>query len=127
MVSSQKAVGTWLYIDLSVPMISRTIAACLLLAIAIRAEVKLPRLFTDGAVLQRDIPVRVWGSADPGEKVTVKFRTQTRETTADNLGRWETHLAPEKAGGPVEENLLSTQRPTFASLGTVTLARLQWL
>jgi len=45
-------------------------------------------LFPDGAVLQRDKPLPVWGSADPAEKVRVRFREQAVETTAHNEGRW---------------------------------------
>jgi sialate O-acetylesterase len=64
------------------------------------ADVRLPRLLSDGAVLQRELPVRIWGTADPGEKITVKFRDQAGEAEADSLGRWELHLKPLTAGGP---------------------------
>ncbi len=53
-----------------------------------RADVTLAPLFTDHAVLQRDKPVPVWGRADAGEAVTVKFSEQTRKTTAGADGRW---------------------------------------
>lgn len=45
-------------------------------------------------VLQRDRPVPVWGSADPGEKVTVTFNGQRREAVADGSGRWKVMLDP---------------------------------
>jgi sialate O-acetylesterase len=63
------------------------------------ADVKPHVLFTDGAVLQRDIPVPVWGTADDGEKVTVKFQGQEVSTTAKD-GKWMVKLAELKAGGP---------------------------
>jgi sialate O-acetylesterase len=53
-----------------------------------RADVTLAPLFTDHAVLQRDKPVPVWGRADTGESVTVKFADQTRQTKAAGDGRW---------------------------------------
>ena len=62
------------------------------------ADVKPHVLFTDGAVLQRDMPVPVWGTADDGEKVTVKFQGQEVGTTAQG-GKWMVKLAALKASG----------------------------
>ena len=59
----------------------------------LRAEVTLAPLFTDGAVLQRDQPVPVWGRAARGEKVAVSFAGQRQEATADAEGRWIVYLA----------------------------------
>jgi sialate O-acetylesterase len=67
---------------------------------AARAEVTLPHLLSDHAVLQREAPIHIWGNADPGETVTVRFHDQTRTATADDLGKWSLWLMPEKAGGP---------------------------
>jgi sialate O-acetylesterase len=72
----------------------------LTLATVSRAEVRLPNMFSDRAVLQRDQPVHVWGWAAPGENVTVHFHSQTREAVAGNIGAWQVWLMPEKAGGP---------------------------
>lgn len=58
------------------------------------AEVKLAPLFVDGAVLQRDMAVPVWGTAEVGEKVTVTFADQTLQTIADDQGLWRVHLDP---------------------------------
>ncbi len=57
-----------------------------------RADVALAPLFTDHAVLQRDKPIPVWGSADAGEKITVIFAQQTRTATAGPDGRWTVSL-----------------------------------
>ncbi len=62
-----------------------------------RADVKLHPLFSDHAVLQRDIAVPIWGTAKPGEKVDVAFAGQTVSTTAGTDGRWVVKLAPLKA------------------------------
>ncbi|HTV13872.1 MAG TPA: sialate O-acetylesterase [Acidobacteriaceae bacterium] len=64
------------------------------------AEVTLPHLLSDHAVLQRENPIHIWGNADPGEVVTVHFHNQTRTAVADGLGKWSLWLMPEKAGGP---------------------------
>jgi sialate O-acetylesterase len=64
------------------------------------AQIRVPRLVSDGMVLQRDIPIRIWGFGSPGEKVTVKFGGETASSvTADN-GKWIVLLSPKKAGGP---------------------------
>jgi sialate O-acetylesterase len=39
-------------------------------------------------VLQRGLPLHIWGAADAGESVSVEFRGETRSATADELGRW---------------------------------------
>ena len=80
----------------------RCCMALLLIAVAgnARAELRLHGLFSDHMVLQRDMPLRVWGSAAPGEAVQLVFRGQSLRTRADARGRWEMRLKPEPAGGP---------------------------
>lgn len=68
-------------------------------AAVVRADVRLHGLFTDNMVLQRGVPVPVWGWADDGEPVTVQFRNQRVSTVAKG-GRWQVRLAPLQAGGP---------------------------
>lgn len=72
-----------------------------LLAGAAQAEVKPNSLFTDHAVLQQGMPIPVWGTADDGETVSVRFRGQEVSTTAKD-GRWMVRLGPVGAGGPFE-------------------------
>jgi sialate O-acetylesterase len=66
------------------------------------ANISLPKIFGDNMVLQRDKPVRIWGWAATGEKVTVQFNQQKKNTKADKAGKWEILLAPEEAGGPYQ-------------------------
>ena len=61
------------------------------------ADVRLPNVLGSGMVLQRDLPVPVWGWADAGEKVTVTFGEQTKSTMAAENGKWMVKLAPLKA------------------------------
>jgi sialate O-acetylesterase len=69
------------------------IAACLLVAVGqARAEVKVPTIFSDNMVLQRDVPLRVWGQAAAGEKVTVSIGDASASTTADEKGAWAVKL-----------------------------------
>lgn len=60
------------------------------------ADVRLPALIGDHMLLQRDVPVRIFGRAAVGEAVTVSFRGQSVQTTTDAIGRWEVWLAPMK-------------------------------
>ena len=83
-------------------MAARALALALLLAAPAAADVELAQLFRDGAVLQRDVPVPVWGTAEPGEQVAVAIAGQTATATAGEDGRWRVALAPLAAGGPHE-------------------------
>lgn len=67
---------------------------------AATADVKLPAIFGDHMVLQRDVPLPVWGWADPEENVTVTLGQQSKKATADASGKWSLKLAALKAGGP---------------------------
>jgi sialate O-acetylesterase len=71
-------------------------------AISSRAEVTLPSLLADHMVVQRGLPVHVWGKAAEHEGVSVTFRGETQSTTADDLGRWSLYLSPGEAGGPFQ-------------------------
>jgi len=78
--------------------------ALALSATAAGAAVVPAALFSDNAVLQQGIAVPVWGFADNGEKVTVKFQDQTLSTVAKD-GKWMVTLAPLKAGGPFKMSI----------------------
>jgi sialate O-acetylesterase len=62
----------------------------------------LPAIFTDHAVLQRDMPVPVWGWAEPGEKVTVAIAEQSHTVKADDKGKWRVYLSPLSVGEPLD-------------------------
>lgn len=69
---------------------------------AARAEVKLPALFSDNLVFQRDLPLTIWGWAAENEQVTVEFQGQKASATAfrqlpNPLSRWQVKLGPFKA------------------------------
>jgi sialate O-acetylesterase len=58
------------------------------------AEIRLPSIFSDHAVLQRDMKVPVWGWAEPGSEVHVAIAGQTQKATADDKGKWRVTLEP---------------------------------
>lgn len=64
------------------------------------AKVKLPALISNGMVLQREQPVKLWGFADPEERITIEFLAKQYQTQADDAGNWELELPPTTAGGP---------------------------
>ena len=78
------------------------VAACITFvgALAAQAEIKPAPIFADHMVLQRGMPVPVWGTAAPGEKVVVKFRDQEKTVQAAADGHWQVKLDPMKEGGP---------------------------
>ena len=72
----------------------------LFISTALYAEVKPSTLFTDHMVLQRNIAIPVWGTADAGEKITVTLNNSSITTTTDTFGKWMLKLPKQKAGGP---------------------------
>jgi sialate O-acetylesterase len=66
------------------------------------SNIKLPSLVSDGMVLQRDIPVHIWGWANPGEKVNILFKGKKIKTLTDPQGHWSSTLPATPAGGPYE-------------------------
>ncbi|HYG37355.1 MAG TPA: sialate O-acetylesterase [Cytophagales bacterium] len=70
------------------------------IAFAGHAKVRLPKIFGDSMILQRNQPIPVWGWADKNEKITVQFNKQSKTTKAGKDGKWKINLEPEKAGGP---------------------------
>lgn len=74
----------------------------LLVTFLSNANVRMPLLFSDGMVLQRNKVIPVWGWADANEKVEVHFNKQTKTIIADQNGKWMVKLDSEKAGGPFE-------------------------
>jgi len=66
-----------------------------------RGEVRLPALLSANMVLQREMPVRIWGWAEPGEKVTVRIAGQEAVAATGADGKWAVSLEPMPAGGPM--------------------------
>jgi sialate O-acetylesterase len=79
--------------------------ALLLLSLTASAELRLPKLWSDHGVIQRDRPIHVWGWADVGARVTATLRggnggaDETASATTDSLGHWSLYLPPRPAGG----------------------------
>lgn len=63
-------------------------------------DLRLPRMLSDHAVLQRDRPIHIWGWDAPSASITIDFRKQHVTVEANELGAWSAYLSPEPAGGP---------------------------
>lgn len=71
-----------------------------LFSVAAIGQIRLPKLVSDGMVLQRDADVKIWGWASPEEDIQVTFLNKKYETKADELGEWNITLETLRAGGP---------------------------
>ena len=58
------------------------------------AEIKLGTPFQDHAILQREMPVPVWGTAGTKEKLEIEFAGQKVKAEADYDGNWTAKLSP---------------------------------
>jgi sialate O-acetylesterase len=90
----------------------KTLLLAIFSAAAIRADVKLPALISDHMLIQQQMPVRIWGSASPGEVIKVAMQAQARSTTAGPDGKWQVFLSPVPAGGPYEMTVAGTNTIT---------------
>lgn len=72
-----------------------------------QADVKLPAVLASHMVLQRDKPIPIWGTADPGEEVSVQFGSQTAKTKANDQGDWQVTLTAMKADAKPQKLLIA--------------------
>ncbi|HEX3044828.1 MAG TPA: hypothetical protein VHY08_08730 [Bacillota bacterium] len=70
---------------------------------------RLPFLISDGMVLQREAPVKIWGWAEKGAGVTINFLNQTYQTTAGWDGKWMVTLPALPTGGPYQMEISSKE------------------
>ena len=107
-------------------MLISLMCVALSLATFASAEVKPSHLFSDHMVLQSGARVPIWGTADMGEKVTIKFQGQTKTVTADAGGRWAVRLDKLKPGGPFEMTIQGSAGETPLTLHDVLVGEV-WL
>ncbi len=88
----------------------KKIFACTALAAAalqLRAEVVLPRILGNNMVLQREKPVKIWGTASAGERISVQFAGQQKTTVTGLSGSWTIVLDPMKASSSPSAMVIS--------------------
>jgi sialate O-acetylesterase len=81
------------------------IFSVLMFSFALKAEVKLPKLVSNGMVLQRNEPIRIWGWANAGEEVKATFKNKIYTAKTDIDGKWFIKLDAQEAGGPYVMNV----------------------
>ncbi|MDG1731243.1 MAG: sialate O-acetylesterase [Algibacter sp.] len=67
---------------------------------AVNAQIKLPKLISNGMVLQRDTNIKIWGWAQPNENISIHFLNNEYNISANKKGEWDLILSSLKAGGP---------------------------
>ncbi len=72
---------------------------CLVFSASV-AEVRLSKAFSDNMVLQRQLPIKIWGWADAKEKVTLQLGKSKAKVQPGKNGYWLATLPPMEAGGP---------------------------
>lgn len=89
-----------------------SLALVLILPAFAYAELRVPPVFSDSMVMQRDRPIHVWGVCDPGTEVIVSMAEHDATATADEQGRFDAYLDPLPAGGP--HRMTVTAKETIA-------------
>lgn len=92
------------------------LSAVFLMTVSARANVTLPKVFSSNMVLQRDKPVKIWGWAAKGEKVTIQFNTQKVIAKAGATGEWQAMLQPMPAGGPYVLRIAGQNNLAFSNI-----------
>ncbi len=83
------------------------------LAIAVSAQIRLPRLISSGMVLQRDAELKIWGWSSANEAITLSFKEKIYTAKADGAGNWIINLPKQKAGGPFAMQLKGNNEITL--------------
>lgn len=78
-----------------------------------QSQLKLPRLISDGMVLQRNSKIRIWGWAEPGETILLQFLGQDYKTEVSTEGQWELEITTEQAGGPYQMDISMGEKETI--------------
>ncbi|PXA04680.1 sialate O-acetylesterase [Coraliomargarita sinensis] len=89
-----------------------------------RAEVVLPEIFQDHMILQQGVPNCIWGTAEPGERVTAGFAGQQVSAKADHDGNWKLYLAPLAASSEPRE--LTVEASNRIALQDVLVGEVWW-
>lgn len=78
------------------------VCVALVFALVVNAQVKMPYVFSDHMVLQREAPIALWGWGTPGAIIKVDLNKQSIETTVEEDGAWNAYFPKQKAGGPFQ-------------------------
>ncbi len=88
----------------------------ILLALCAQSQITLPRLVRDSMVLQRDAPLKIWGWASPGEKITIRFNGKSAKAIAGPDSKWMAHLPAMASGGPYTMTISGSNNITLKDI-----------
>ena len=90
----------------------------LLATTGINAKVTLPKMFSDGMVMQRETNANLWGTAKASAtvKITTSWNGKTYETKAGTDGKWKTAIATPEAGGPYSITLTDGEQTVLDNI-----------
>lgn len=80
------------------------------------ANVSLPSIVGNGMVLQRNETLKIWGWAQPGEKVNVRFMKKSYASVTGKDGKWMVKLNPMNAGGPYTMEIKGNNKITLTDI-----------
>jgi sialate O-acetylesterase len=116
-MKARRRADTWMTVRaLTYTLVAAICILSVLPAGDVLADVTVPGIFGDHMILQRDIPVPVWGTADVGEVVTVQLDDAAYTATADVFGKWRVNLPPTRAGGPHTLTISGTETISFSDV-----------
>ena len=72
-------------------------------------NLKLPQIFQSNMVLQRNMPIKIWGWAKPQQTVLVTMGQNQVRTETSKKGEWKIVLPQLKAGGPYKIQFTTSQ------------------
>ena len=84
-----------------------------------QAEVRMPAIFSDQMVLQRDAPLPLWGTSNAGEKIVARFAGQTKSTAAGADGKWMLKLDPVPASAEPRELVIKAAGSSLTFKGVL--------
>src|SRR4030042_3643949 len=79
-------------------------------------NIVLPAIFSNNMVLQRGVPLTIWGKADSGGVVVVKIAGQVKGTVADENDLWQVKLGPLQPGGPHTMKIYGADTTVFENV-----------
>jgi len=94
-------------------MRSFLVTGCCLLSATGAAALEVASVFGDHMVVQQGMQIPVWGTAPPGQEVSVSLAGRSADAVADEAGRWAVRLGPFEAGGPHELGVAGESSATF--------------
>ena len=98
-----------------------------LIASLSHAQIRLPAIFTDHMVLQRQKEIKIWGWAEPGQKVQAKLNDELNSTEANEEGKWMVTLPAQEAGGPFQLEISDPGNPELRRILKDILIGEVWL